>query len=98
MDAGGIIIEILASKQLSPQPTQADLRAWITKQKLIVHSLIDPPGSANVSLNAFGIRETAVIVDLKTMKILKKINGSTAGAPPSSIQQLLAEMLTLVSK
>lgn len=38
------------------------------------------------------------IVDLRTMKLVKKINGSTSGAPPSSIQQLLTEMLTLVGK
>lgn len=98
VDAGGLIIEVLASKQDVPQPTQADLRAWISTYRLTVHSLIDPPGSAKATLTAFGIRETGVIVDLRTMKIVKKINGSVTGAPPSSIQQLLAEMLTLVSK
>jgi hypothetical protein len=98
VDAGGLIIEVLASKVGAAQPSEADLRAWVDKGTLIVHSLIDPPGNANATLNAFGIRETAVIVDLRTMKILKKINGSTAGTPPSSIQQLLTEMLTLVTK
>lgn len=98
MDAGGLIIEVLATKVGTTQPSETDLRAWVTKSDVIVHALLDRAGAPNVTLNAFGIRETAVIVDLRTMAIVKKINGSTAGTPPSSIQQLLAEMLVLVTK
>jgi len=97
VDAGGIIVEILATKASAP-PTESDLRTWISSNTLMVTAVIDAADAPKATLNAFGIRETAVIVDLRTMKILQKINGSTTGAPPSSIQQLLSEMLTLVTK
>lgn len=97
VDAGGIIVEILATKANAP-PSEADLRTWINSNNMIVTALIDATDAPKATLNAFGIRETAVIVDLRTMKIVQKINGSTIGAPPSSIKQLLTEMLTLVSK
>jgi len=97
VDAGGIIIEILATTANAP-PSEANLRTWIDGNNLIVTTLMDVADAPKATLNAFGIRETAFIVDLRTMKIVQKINGSTAGAPPSSIKQLLTEMLTLVSK
>lgn len=96
MDAGGLIIEVLAANA-GGSTSQSNLDAWIKAPGLMVTTVMDPPGP-RTTLNAFGIRETALIVDLRTMKILKKVNGSTIGAPPSSIQQMLATMLDLVKK
>jgi hypothetical protein len=86
---------VLAAKGGGPVTT-ADLDAWIKVPGLKVTSLMDPPGPARVTLNAFGIRETGVIVDLRTMKIVKKINGDTTGLSASSINELLSAMASLL--
>ena len=41
------------------------------------------------------IRETAFIVDLATMRIVRRINGSVAGVGTSSIGQAVAELMRL---
>jgi hypothetical protein len=94
---GGLIIEILVSYFFKPV-AESNLRAWIEGNKLTVTSLMDPPGSGTPTLDAFGIRETCFIVDLTTMKIVKKINGSVSGSGDSSIKQLMPELAALVAK
>ncbi len=77
--------------------TKADLKTWVDNYKIPVISLIDsPPGADKKTLTFFGIRETCVIIDLRTMKIVKKVNGSTAGAGDSSVKQLIPEILKLL--
>ncbi|GAC1351614.1 MAG: hypothetical protein NVSMB1_06310 [Polyangiales bacterium] len=97
VDGGGIILEILASK-FGGEASKSDLDAWIGKGKIFTTSMIDPMGSGTPTLTAFGIRETAVIVDLRTMKIVEKVNGSVAGIGASSVAQLLPKLLALVTK
>lgn len=95
-DAGGVIVEILASK-FGAAVQKSDLDAWIKTYKLPVTTVMDtPPGSGTKTLTFFGIRETCVIVDVKTMKIVKKVNGSTAGSGDSSVKQLIPEILKLL--
>lgn len=94
VDAGGIIIEVLAQKAFGPT-TVADLNAWVNAPGLKVTSLIDPEGGSGTIME-FAVRETAVIVDLRTMKIVKKINGDTTGTSPSSITTMLTAMATYV--
>jgi hypothetical protein len=50
------------------------------------------------TVNAFGIRETAVIIDLRTMKIVRKINGATDGTGTTSVAQLVPEILELLRR
>jgi hypothetical protein len=96
VDAGGAIIEVLGSKAAGPV-AKADLNAWITTYKLPVTSVIDtPPGSGTKTLTFFGIRETCVVVDVRTMKIVKKVNGSVMGTGDSSVKQLIPEILKLL--
>lgn len=96
MDAGGAIVEILGTKA-GGAVAKADLDAWIKTYKLPVTSVMDTPaGSGTKTLTFFGIRETCVIVDVKTMKILKKINGSVTGTGDSSVKQLVPEILKLL--
>lgn len=95
-DAGGVIVEILGTKA-GGAVKKADLDAWITTYKLPVTSVIDTPaGSSTKTLTFFGIRETCVIVDVKTMKIVRKINGSVTGTGDSSVKQLVPEILKLL--
>lgn len=97
VDAGGAIVEILASKA-GGAVAKADLNTWINTYSLPVTSVIDsPPGSGTKSLTFFGIRETCVIVDVRTMKIVKKLNGDTSGVASSSVKQLIPEILKLLA-
>lgn len=85
---------MLASKAGGPA-AKSDLDAWITTYKLPVTSVIDSPAST-ATLTFFDIRETCVIVDVRTMKIVQKVNGSTAGSGDSSVKQLVPELLKLL--
>jgi hypothetical protein len=91
--AGGLVVEILGSKG-GGAVAQADVKNWVDTYKLNVTTVKDV--TPNQSIGFFGIRETAVIVDLKTMKIVKKINGSVTGSGDSSVKQLVPEILALL--
>lgn len=96
VDAGGAIVEILGTKSFATVQ-KADLDAWIKTYKVPVTTVMDsPPGSGTKTLTFFGVRETCVIVDVRTMKIVKKINGSTTGMGDSSVKQLVPEILKLL--
>ncbi|MGZ7033153.1 MAG: hypothetical protein ACXVIJ_14430, partial [Thermoanaerobaculia bacterium] len=75
VDAGGVIIEILETRSFGA-PTKADLDAWVKTYKLPVTSLIDPASKPLQTFNSYGRRENTFVVDLRTMKILKKVSGS----------------------
>ncbi len=95
VDAGGAIVEVLASNG-GGAPTKANLNAWVTTYNVPVTSVIDSPSSTK-TLTFFGIRETCVVVDVRTMKIVKKVNGSVAGTGDSSVKQLIPEILKLLA-
>lgn len=94
MDAGGLVVEILGSKS-GGVPSQTDVKAWVDTYDLHVTTVKDGPGSKSIAF--FGVRETAVVVDLRTMKIVKKVNGSVAGSGDSSVKQLVPEVLALLA-
>lgn len=97
VDAGGAIVEVLASKG-GAAVAKADVNAWITTYNLPVTTVMDtPPGSGTKTLTFFGIRETCVVVDVRTMKIVKKVNGSVAGSGDSSVKQLIPQILALLA-
>jgi hypothetical protein len=100
-DAGGLVIEILATKGFTAgsAPAKADLDAWIDSFKLPVTTVMDPPGTGTPTFNAIGPRETSYIVDLKTMKIVKRITGDTTGANSVTIMDgAIADILALLAK
>lgn len=97
VDAGGVVVEILGTRT-GLATKKPDLDTWVNNYKLPVTSLIDSPaGSGTKTLTFFTVRETCVIVDVRTMKIVKKINGSTAGSGKSSVAQLVPEILALLA-
>ena len=96
LDKGGAIIEVLMTKGFTMPSTQGDVDAWITKYKLVETVVKDPDGSGTPSLDNLGARDTAYIVDLKTMKVVKHITGSFTGFTPTSIEQGLTEMNSLL--
>lgn len=92
-----MIIEVLETKGFAA-PVRADLDAWITTYKLPVTSLIDSASTPLATFNAYGQREQAFVVDLRTMKILKKVEGSVFGTGDSSVKQLIPFLLELLVK
>jgi hypothetical protein len=78
--------------------SKSDLDAWANTYKLPVTAVKDPDGTGTATYNALGVRETVFELDLSTMKILKVIHGSTAGIPPSAVQQATADLHTLLGK
>ncbi len=69
-----------------------NLGAWITAYNLSVTTVmpVDP------TQQLVGERETVFIVDLCTMKIVYKTQGSLAGLGDSSAKTAIAKILTLL--
>lgn len=86
VDAGGAIVEVLYT---------GDLDAWITTYDLGVTTV--KPKDAR-SQEVLGIRETVFIIDLATMQIVYKTQGSLAGVGDSSAKTGMAEMLTILGQ
>jgi hypothetical protein len=94
VDYGAIVVEVLETKAGSA-PVQSDLNAWITSHKLPVTSMIDAPSSPLGTYKALQRREQGWIVDLSTMKIVKKYTGSTDGSPDGLISSAEADLAAL---
>ena len=97
VDAGGIVIEILETK-FGGAVAKGDLDTWVNTYKIPTTSVMDPPGTGTKTFDTWGRRENTFIVDLKTMKILKKISGSIAGIGDSSVKTGVAFILPLLAK
>jgi len=48
------------------------------------------------TLTTYGVRESTFIVDLATMVVVFKVNGSVAGVGPSGVAQAIPRMLELL--
>jgi hypothetical protein len=85
LDAGGVVIEILMTTSGGPS-TRANLNAWVGTYGLRVGVVIDPPSLMMTrTLSTYGVRESLFVVDLRTMRIVNKYNGSVAGIGASSV-------------
>ena len=93
--AGGRIVEILGAKGGGPT-SRADLDAWIGSHHLTIPTVMDAPGMDGASLKALERREIAYLVDLSTMKILRRYLGSVFGTGESAAKTAMAELLALV--
>lgn len=98
IDAGGKIVEILSTYALAQPTTQAHLDAWITAANLNVTAMIDGPDSPKAALTAAGIRETAWIVEMPSMKIVWVSHGDVTGQQPPTIVEAATQMHTLLGK
>jgi hypothetical protein len=96
--AGGKIVEILSSYALGQATTVAHLDAWITTPNLNVTAMIDGPDTPMAALTAAGIRETAWIVEMPSMKIVWMSHGDVTGQRPPTIVEAATEMHNLLGK
>jgi hypothetical protein len=83
--AGGVVIEVLETTGFVTQASMTDLSTWVTTYGLYNTTVKDPDDAGTASLNFFGRRDQAYIVDLTTMKILQYIDGSIVAAPTGSL-------------
>jgi hypothetical protein len=97
VDAGGLVVEVLGSTGFFNPATASDLDAWVATYDLNVTSVIDAPGLGMQTINALGVRETAIIIDLSTMRVIWKMNGDLGGIQPSTINAAVTEMLRLLT-
>lgn len=81
--AGGLVIEVLETSGFVTQASMTDLDYWVTNYMLKNTTVKDPDGSGTPSLDFFGRRDQAYIVDLTTMTILQYIDGSIVNATPA---------------
>ena len=95
--AGGRVIQILMTNG-GQRATRTALDAWVNRYELRITALIDPAGVGTRTLNTYGVRESAFIVDLATMRVVRKVNGSVAGIGPSAIQQIVPTMMELLQR
>ena len=90
-------MEILSAKSGQPT-TRAELDAWITTANENVSSFIDAPSDPTGAVKMAGVRESAFIVKIPSMKIVWLLHGDTSGATPPSIVAAAAEMHKLLGK
>jgi hypothetical protein len=95
--AGGRVIQILMTNG-GQRATRSALDAWVNRFDLRITALIDPAGVGTRTLNTYGVRESAFIVDLSTMRVVRKINGSVTGIGPSAISQIVPTLLDLLRR
>lgn len=95
--AGGRVIQILMTNG-GQRATRSALDAWVNRFDLRITALIDPAGVGTRTLDTYGVRESAFIVDLSTMRVVRKINGSVLGVGPSAISQIVPTLLDLLRR
>lgn len=94
--AGGVVVEVLhAGASFPGPPTQAEMLAWITTYGLHV-TVVQPKDTQ--TLAELKSREWTYVVDLKTMKIVWTGFGSYDGSKPSSVDEGLNQLMTLLGK
>ncbi|HEX4339563.1 MAG TPA: hypothetical protein VH062_26835 [Polyangiaceae bacterium] len=84
-EEGALVVEVLGSTQFTNPADKKHLDAWIQAYDLRTTTLIDEPGHELSTLDAIGIRETALVVELATMKVVFRMTGDLAGIGPSSL-------------
>ncbi len=83
---GPAVVEVLGSMSIQATPAdRAHLDAWITTFGLGVTTVIDAPGHDFATLQSFGVRETALVLDLATMGVVYRSTGTLAPNGPTGL-------------
>jgi hypothetical protein len=98
VQAGGVIIEVLATDGFVTQPTKAQLDSWVNTYLLHVTTVKDPDDAGTASNDLFGRRDQAYIVDLRTMTVIQYIDGSITASQTNSAGLAMAQMSTLLGQ
>ncbi len=93
-----MIVELLESNNIGSSPvTMTQLKAWVDTYKIPVTTVMDPPPDTGLtSYKVLGQRETTYIVDLRTMKIVKRILGDVTGAFTPGLDSGITQIIALL--
>ena len=91
VDRGGAVVEILMTPDPLAGSRTAGLNAWVTTYGLNLTTVLPIGMTTQTQL---GVRETAFVVNLSTMKIVWKYNGNLAGVGDSSGKVGVTQILT----
>jgi hypothetical protein len=92
--AGGLLVEVV-TEGLGGLPTRANLDAWVMAHNLSLTTLKDVTGRR--AFMVLGRREISYVVDLRTMRIVRKVLGDTSGATSTAtLNATVDQMLTLL--
>jgi hypothetical protein len=94
VDAGGIVVEVLATGLTGD--VRNDLDAWITTYDLTVTTVGEAPGAAGQTLQALGIREATVVVELPSMRVIWYDDGDQVGISRTAADMAIDEALRLL--
>lgn len=76
--AGGLLVEVVT--ETVGTISRSTLDSWVRSNNMSVTAVIDRNPATNRAFAVLGRRETWYIVDLRTMRIARKISGDTSGA------------------
>ncbi|HEX3596272.1 MAG TPA: hypothetical protein VHU80_14280 [Polyangiaceae bacterium] len=89
-ERGALVVEVLGSFEFTNAADRKHLDAWIGAYDLTMTSVIDAPGHPLTTLNDVGVRETALVVDPTTMRVVFRMTGDLAGIGPASLSGAFA--------
>jgi hypothetical protein len=67
-----VIVMVLASNGYVNPASRSALEAWINRFQVPFTTVIDAPGMGTATNRAWGDRDTAMVVDLATMRVLRR--------------------------
>lgn len=89
-----MLVEVL-TEGFSGAPTRMNLDVWVMTQSLSLTTLMDR--STRRAFMVLGRREISYVVDLRTMRIVRKVQGDTSGATSTAtLNAAVDQMLTLL--
>lgn len=92
---GAIVVEVLETVATGPT-SKSNLDAWINTYKLPITSMMDADPASLGTYTALQRREQGWIVDLSTMKIVKKYTGTTDGSPDGLVSSAKTDLAALL--
>lgn len=93
-----MIVELLESDLIGSRAvTQTQLKAWVDTYKLPITTVMDPPpDTALTSFKILGQRETSYIIDLRTMKIVKRMLGNVTPIGTPGVDAAITQTIALL--
>jgi hypothetical protein len=93
--AGGLLVEVLTEGFGGPV-TRGNLDAWVGNNMLRLTTVSDVPPSTRAFM-VLGRRETSYLVDLRTMRVVRRALGDTGGSVrPAPVNAEIDRLLALL--
>lgn len=85
---------VLASNGYTMPASRASLEAWINRYNIGFTTVIDAPGLGQQTNRAWGQRDTAMVVELSTMRVIRReeFHDGTRSSAARAIPELLLRL------